>query len=137
MSENAAFMASINAFVDRVKANQEQVIRKVFLGIHTRLVMMSPVLTGRFRGNWQIGLDSLPEGTLDVYDKTGTETIARGALVIERFKVGMKSVYFTNNLPYAYALEMGHSQKAPVGMVRVTAAEFQRFFDAAAKEVQK
>ncbi|EOW6511525.1 HK97 gp10 family phage protein [Cronobacter malonaticus] len=137
MSENAAFMASINAFVDRAKANQEQVIRKVFLGIHTRLVMMSPVLTGRFRGNWQIGLDNLPEGTLDVYDKTGTETIARGALVIEQFKVGMKSVYFTNNLPYAYALEMGHSQKAPAGMVRVTAAEFQRFFDAAAKEVQK
>ncbi|ELY5803494.1 HK97 gp10 family phage protein [Cronobacter sakazakii] len=137
MSENAAFMASINAFVDRAKANQEQVIRKVFLGIHTRLVMMSPVLTGRFRGNWQIGLDNLPEGTLDVYDKTGTETIARGALVIEQFKVGMKSVYFTNNLPYAYALEMGHSQQAPGGMVRITAAEFQRFFDAAAKEVRK
>ncbi|ELY4544119.1 HK97 gp10 family phage protein [Cronobacter sakazakii] len=137
MSENAAFMASINAFVDRAKANQEKVLRKVFLSIHTRLVQMSPVDTGRFRGNWQTGLDNLPEGTLDMFDKTGTETIARGALVIEQFKVGMKSVYFTNNLPYAYALEMGHSQQAPGGMVRITAAEFQRFFDAAAKEVRK
>jgi len=136
MSENAAFMASINAFVSKAKANQEQVLRAVFLRIHTRLVMKSPVLTGRFRGNWQIGLDKQPEGTLDVFDKTGSETIARGALVIEQFKVGMHSVYFTNNLPYAYALEMGHSQQAPGGMVRITAAEFQRFFDAAAQEVR-
>lgn len=133
MAENAAFIASINAFVTKAKANQEQVIRAVSLRIHARLVQMSPVLTGRFRGNWQVGFNTPPQGTLDVYDKSGDETIARGALVIEQFKVGMTAVYFTNNLPYAYRLEFGHSQQAPGGMVRITAAEFQQFFDAAAR----
>ena len=32
--------------------------------------------------------------------------------------------YITNNLPYAMAIEMGHSQQAPQGMVRTTAEEF-------------
>lgn len=136
MAENDAFIVSINAFVMKAKANQEQVIRAVSLRILTRLVQMSPVDTGRFRGNWQVGFNNPPQGTLDVYDKSGDETIARGALVIEQFKVGMTAVYFTNNLPYAYPLEMGHSQQAPGGMVRITAAEFQQFFDAAAREVK-
>ncbi|AFH14959.1 HK97 gp10 family phage protein [Cronobacter sakazakii] len=136
MSENTAFMASINAFVDSAKANQETVVRAASLRILARLVQMSPVDTGRFRGNWLVGFNNAPDGTLATVDKTGTETIARGSLVIEQFKVGMASVYFTNNLPYAYALEMGHSQQAPGGMVRITAAEFQHFFNAAVQEVQ-
>ncbi|ELY2906063.1 HK97 gp10 family phage protein [Cronobacter dublinensis] len=136
MSENASFMASINAFVDRAKANQETVVRVASLRILVRLVQMSPVDTGRFRGNWLVGFNNVPDGTLATVDKTGSETIARGSLVIEQFKVGMTSVYFTNNLPYALSLELGHSSQAPAGMVRVTAAEFQRFFDAAAQEVR-
>lgn len=136
MAENAAFIASINAFVTKAKANQEQVIRAVSLRILARLVQMSPVDTGRFRGNWLVGFNNAPDGTSEEVDRDGTQTIARGGLVIEQFKVGMTAVYFTNNLPYAYQLEMGHSQQAPGGMVRITAAEFQQFFDAAAREVK-
>ena len=47
----------------------------------------------------------------------------------------MTAVYFCNNVPYAYPLEFGHSQQAPGGMVRVTAAEFQRLFDESVREV--
>ena len=37
-----------------------------------------------------------------------------------------KVQFFTNNLPYAAALENGHSGQAPGGMVRVTVARFQQ-----------
>lgn len=90
---------------------------------------------GRFRGNWQVSFDEKPDGETGRIDKNGSETIAAGVMVIEQFRVGMKSVYFCNNVPYAYPLEFGHSKQAPGGMVRITAAEFQRYFDAAAREV--
>lgn len=137
MAENDAFMVAINAFVLRAKDNQEQVIKAASLRILARLVQMSPVDTGRFRGNWLVGFNNAPTSTTAEVDPDGSQTLARGSLVIEQFKVGMTAVYFTNNLPYAYPLEMGHSQQAPGGMVRITAAEFQQFFDAAAQEVKQ
>ncbi|WP_440514425.1 hypothetical protein [Serratia sarumanii] len=91
---------------------------------------------GRFRGNWQVGLDAAPQGETGRVDKSGGKTLAAGTLVIERFRVGMQAVYFTNNVPYAYPLEFGHSSQAPGGMVRITAADFQRHFQAAVSEVK-
>lgn len=192
MSENSVFMASINAFVDKAKANQAEVVRVVSIKILARLVQMSPVgnpevwganqtatsynsavkehnsllrqtpdnLTesgrlrkglkvhdsmdvkappgytgGRFRGNWQVSFNQKSEGETGRIDKNGNATIAAGNVVIERFKVGMTAVYFCNNVPYAYPLEFGHSQQAPGGMVRITAAEFQRLFDESVREV--
>ncbi|ASM31298.1 TPA: hypothetical protein ACKPUX_005223 [Serratia marcescens] len=91
---------------------------------------------GRFRGNWQVGLDAAPQGETGQVDQSGGKTLAAGTLVIERFRVGMQAVYFTNNVPYAYPLEFGHSSQAPGGMVRITAADFQRHFQAAVSEVK-
>ncbi|WP_258089853.1 hypothetical protein [Serratia liquefaciens] len=193
MAENDAFMVAINAFVDKAKANQAQVVRATGIRILAQLVQMSPVgnpelwevnttakayndavfehnetqrqdpgnLTptgrlkkharvsdsmdnkapagytgGRFRGNWQVGLEAAPQGETGRVDKSGGKTLAAGTLVIERFRVGMQAVYFTNNVPYAYPLEFGHSTQAPGGMVRITAADFQRHFQAAVSEVK-
>jgi hypothetical protein len=91
---------------------------------------------GRFRGNWQVSFDQRAAGETGRIDKTGHETIAAGNLMLEQFKVGTTAVYFCNNVPYAYRLEMGHSSQAPGGMVRITAAEFQRFFSEAVSEVK-
>lgn len=194
MSENAAFIADITAFVNKAKANQDAVVRAVGIRILNQLVMMSPVgnpelweinqtaasynravydhneaqrtdpanLTktgrlkkkarvvdgmeikappgytgGRFRGNWQVSFDAPTTEENGRIDKTGDLTKAAGNYTLSLFKVGMSSIYFCNNVPYAYPLEMGHSTQAPGGMVRITAAEFQRFFDEAIREVVK
>lgn len=194
MSENAAFIADITAFVNKAKANQDAVVRAVGIRILNQLVMMSPVgnpelweinqtaasynravydhneaqrtdpanLTkagrlkkkarvvdgmdikappgytgGRFRGNWQVSFDAPTTEENGRIDKTGDLTKAAGHYTLSLFKVGMSSIYFCNNVPYAYPLEMGHSTQAPGGMVRITAAEFQRFFDEAIREVVK
>ena len=194
MSDNKAFTAAINAFVDKAKANQEAVVRAVGIRILNQLVMMSPVGTpelwginqtaasynqavydhneaqksdpanltktgrlkkkarlvdgmdikappgytgGRFRGNWQVSFDAPTTDETGRVDKTGNLTKAAGNYTLSLFKVGMKDIYFCNNVPYAYRLEMGHSSQAPGGMVRITAAEFQRFFEEAVREVTK
>lgn len=90
---------------------------------------------GRFRGNWQVSFDYPATDETGRIDKTGNLTKAAGNFTLSLFKVGMSSIYFCNNVPYAYPLEMGHSTQAPGGMVRITAAEFQRFFDEAVREV--
>ncbi|WP_343437073.1 hypothetical protein [Enterobacter roggenkampii] len=92
---------------------------------------------GRFRGNWQISFDTPTTDETGRIDKTGDLTNAAGNYTLSLFKVGMKAIYFCNNVPYAYPLEMGHSTQAPGGMVRIAAAEFQRFFEEAVREVTK
>lgn len=92
---------------------------------------------GRFRGNWQVSFDVPTTEENGRIDKTGDLTKAAGNYTLSLFKVGMRSIYFCNNVPYAYPLEMGHSTQAPGGMVRITAAEFQRFFDDVIREVVK
>lgn len=92
---------------------------------------------GRFRGNWQVSFDAPTTDETGRVDKTGNLTKAAGNYTLSLFKVGMKAIYFCNNVPYAYRLEMGHSSQAPGGMVRITAAEFQRFFEQAVREVTK
>ncbi|MFZ4998565.1 hypothetical protein EKN30_22450 [Enterobacter asburiae] len=92
---------------------------------------------GRFRGNWQVSFDAQTTDETGRVDKTGNLTKAAGNYTLSLFKVGMKAIYFCNNVPYAYRLEMGHSSQAPGGMVRITSAEFQRFFEDAVREVTK
>lgn len=92
---------------------------------------------GRFRGNWQVSFDAPTTDETGRVDKTGNLTKAAGNYTLSLFKVGMKAIYFCNNVPYAYRLEMGHTSQAPGGMVRITAAELQRFFEDAVREVTK
>lgn len=91
---------------------------------------------GRFKANWFVGFDSQPMDATEDVDKTGNISNNRGRYILETFKVGMTSIYFTNNLPYAYALEFGHSKQAPGGMVRITAQDFQKLLSEAAQEVR-
>lgn len=194
MADNSSFMASINAFIEKGKRNQELVVQKAGIKILNRLVTMSPVgnpdlwatnntavsyndavfehneelkkdsanLTktgrlkkrarvndsmdvkapagytgGRFRGNWQVGLDAQPDGETGRIDKNGNMTIAAGNYMLEQFKVGTKAIYFANNVPYAYRLEFGHSSQAPNGMIRITAEDAVKYFTEAANEVNK
>lgn len=91
---------------------------------------------GRFRGNWQVSFDNRATEETGRIDKSGNMTIAAGVAALSLFRVGMRDIFFCNNVPYAYRLEMGHSKQAPGGMVRITAAEFQQFFSEAVSEVK-
>ncbi|MER1433132.1 hypothetical protein [Enterobacter hormaechei] len=92
---------------------------------------------GRFKNNWYVGFDSQPTQSNDTPDASGKGSNSRGLAVLEVFRVGqVNSIYFTNNLPYAQALENGHSNQAPGGMVGLTALDAAQYFREAMSEVR-
>ena len=94
---------------------------------------------GRFRANWQVGIDTAPTGTIAEPDKSGVNTLAKGREVMESFRVGeVRAVYFVNNLPYGPRLEYeGWSKQAPQGMVRISLMEFDQAIAQAVAETVK
>lgn len=130
------FELDIKRFVERAKGNVDLVIRKVALDLFKRIIMKSPVDSGRFRGNWQVAIGSIPSGTLEVNDKAGTATVAKVTAVTLGLKAG-DVITLVNNLSYARALEYGHSKQAPSGMVRLAVTEYGAVVRKAASEVPK
>jgi hypothetical protein len=88
------------------------------------VVLMSPVRSGRFRGNWQVGLLNPVTGIMETLDPSGYATIAAGSEVIARIQP-FTATYLSNNLPYARVIEDGSSKQAPAGVVAVTLARLQ------------
>jgi len=130
------FELDIQRYVDAANGKIDLVIRKISLDLFRRVVMKSPVDTGRFKGNWQVQIGSIPGGTLKLDDKAGTATIARVTAETLKLKAG-EVIYLVNNLEYARALEYGHSKQAPKGMVRITVAEFPQVVNKAAQETRE
>lgn len=129
------FELQIKQFVEKAKGNVELVVRKVALDTFSRVISKSPVDTGRFKGNWQVAIGSIPDGTLELDDKGGTVTIAKVQAEVLGLKAG-QIIYLVNNLPYARRLELGHSKQAPAGMVRTTVEEYGAIVREAASETK-
>jgi hypothetical protein len=136
LARSASFKLDISRWVEKAGDRADLVVRKVALDLMTKVVMKSPVDTGRFRGHWMAGINSVPGGLTGRLDKAGTGTIASASATIAGAKAGDR-VYLANNLPYAVRLEYGHSKQAPAGIVRTTVDEFQAAVNRAAAEAQK
>lgn len=132
----AGFGDQVAAWSDKTKAKLTLAVRKIALDAFREVIMMSPVDTGRFRGNWQCAIGQIPDGTVELDDKEGTATISKmqaEAMGVEAGQV----IYLVNNLPYARALEYGHSQQAPGGMIRITVQRWRPIVEAVARELNK
>lgn len=151
-------MAVVNAFADQIKAfakkadtKANSIVRKIIFDLDESLVLKSPVgdpkywkrkpplgyVGGRFRANWQYGLDKINFTTTENKDKSGGPTISRLVGNTPERVLGHIS-FITNNLPYAIPLENGHSwRQAPNGMVQVTILEFDAIVTRAAAEFAK
>ena len=89
---------------------------------------------GSLRGNWQVGLGSAPTSTVAGEDSAGSATIEKSTGIINNFNFGDRSLWFSNNLPYADAVERGHStQVEPYAMVRTNVQNFSKVMDKVAK----
>lgn len=110
------------------KADPGVVVRKVALDVFGRVILRTPVDTGRARANWQTTIGAPAGEELDTVNKIpvgvpgGSADLER-ALIIDQHK-GDESIFLTNNLPYIEVLENGSSGQSPAGMVKVTLAEY-------------
>lgn len=131
----STFSLSIGTFVEKTKANADQVLRKVSAEVLREVVLRSPVDTGAFRGAWVAAIGEVVTQPSPVLDKTGELAISRAEAVLRRASVG-QVISIVNNLPYGPRLEYGWSQQAPQGMVRLTIARWQEFVAKAALEAR-
>lgn len=119
--------SNINEFMIKLKglgdATERHVMlyrKRVALDVFSRVILDTPVLSGRARGNWFASLDIPDEHVdLNLFDKSGATTVQNMIRVVnaassEPFGI----IWLTNNLPYILRLENGWSKKAPQGMVQ-------------------
>lgn len=137
------FERSIENFIKKAKKNPELVVRQVTIKLYSQIILASPVDTGRFRMNWQASYGTPATGVLLAEDKSGSRAIANATNFVMN-SAKWDEFRFTNNLPYAAAIEFGgypgngpntvggFSTQAPQGVVRVTVSRFQRLIDEAA-----
>lgn len=134
------FHGDIDRWINAVNDGLEDCIELFAVKVHTDLVRRSPVDTGRYRGNWQVTANSTPLYALNQYDKHGDKTIAEGKRAIFAIMRGggaVRSIYFSNMLIYANALEYGHSKQAPAGVLGIVAAKLRTYIAEAIKESRK
>lgn len=118
-------VAAINA---KMRRRLDKLAQGLFLEADRRIVMRTPVRTGRARGNWMLSEGAPAGATRERLDPTGESAIAEGVAYSKEIKIG--GVFFiVNSLPYIYALEHGSSKQAPQGMARLTADEIQALAD--------
>ena len=120
------FIGEIDVALDQMDADVNAFVRRICLEALSRIVLKTPVDTGRARGNWNVGIGEIDETTdFELFDKTGSKSLRRGGKEIGKYarEDGFPNVYISNNLPYANRLENGWSKQAPKGMVALTAIE--------------
>jgi len=112
------------------KAEPGVVVRKVAMDVFKGVIMMTPVKSGRARGNWQTTIGTPATEELDTEDKN------RGLVelgdVIDKHQ-GDDSIFLSNNVPYIEVLENGNETHRPVGMVKVTLSEYPGIVEDAVK----
>ena len=130
--KQGSFSAQLGEWVGATEEKMDAVFQDVVIEIGESLIMLSPVDTGRFRGNWQLTINSPSRNSLDTYDKQGYATLEKLVNSANALEMGQKA-YIVNNLIYSIPLEYGHSQQAPSGMVRVTLSRFQQIVNDAVR----
>lgn len=124
---------SMNSIVSRVNRRIDTVIRKSTIELFGSVIKMTPVDTGRAKGNWQCTLSSPARGEIDRLDGAGlgsTNGSAAYGDVLTTVKGTGSVVYLTNNVPYIGKLEYipNYSKQAPNGMVRLSLQRFGGIF---------
>ena len=144
----ATFSLDMRRSCNNAQMHMDNFVRGVMLTLAKKVVKRSPVgdatywqhpappgyVGGHFRGNWQYGFGSAPGGEVSDIDPDGDATLSKFDGINQIIGVH----YIVNNLPYAQALEDGHSwHQAPFGMVGLAMAEINSELDAIAREASR
>jgi hypothetical protein len=146
-----SFKKDIERFNMAFEDKANKVFRGVGLSMLSRVVMRTPVgnpsnwkvkkapkgyAGGRLKANWQAEINAPAKGEVSKIDANGGSTINKGFGKMAAANLG-DSIYIVNNLPYAQAIENGHSRtQAPAGMVKVSVQEFVREVNKIARKVR-
>lgn len=127
-----AFSDQLSVFAKKAEAAIDQTVREAVYQCGLSLVRLSPVDTSRFQSNWRYGLMT-PDNFFDENARNVRFVHDMG----DAPKAASRFVHFiTNAAPYGPALERGHSQQAPQGMVVLTTLAFEDIVSNAARKAR-
>jgi len=124
VSTVAGFKADLEKFAKKTDIAIELVVTKLAFEIYKGITQKTPVLTGRAKGNWNIGIGSI-DNSINL-DATSSEFGSAGFLKQPPKNAGKKAIYITNHLPYILTLEFGNANRTPNNMVSLTMNENER-----------
>lgn len=122
-----SFTLDLTRFAKKADADMVAVVHKISMEAFKRIILRTPVDTGRARANWGCTIGK-PRTAMQIEstDKSGGTTTAAMVATVQQFNAD-GSVFMVNNLPYVHELEKGSSRQSPQGMVTVTKLEMAGF----------
>jgi len=99
------FAADIQNFNKKYEERMTLVLKKVAFDLFRKVILKTPVDTGRARGNWMVGINKIPIAMAIGVDKKA-DVLSRIVSDISTAKAG-DSVAMANTLPYIGVLEYG------------------------------
>ena len=97
-------------------AHVEKVNRNLANAVLQGVVEGTPEDTGVTVGDWQVGINTVPQGTIDSADPAGARALARGQSQIATAKLG-STINIVNNQPHIDGLNAGNAVTKPSGWV--------------------
>ena len=115
-----SFAKDIDIFSGIVQKSITGTIQKFIIEVGKDVIELSPVLSGRFKGNWQLTIGTPSTQSLNTFDPSGSATISKLISGAQTLTPGQVA-YIVNNLTYGYNIEVEGwpSGKPPYAPVRV------------------
>ncbi len=123
-----SFNAAFEEFKKRIVPTSVVVAtKKLALELLKKIVLKTPVDTGRARGNWQLTVNTPATDIVPgPYSEDNTEVssdVINTALSNLKGLEPFQDVWVTNNVAYIVYLEAGTSDQAPSGMIAISIDE--------------
>ncbi len=140
MTGTETFEADIGKFAKLLELRVNTVLQRLALDMMGRIILRTPVDTGRARSSWDLSIGTPSEWvpperegkgkkivagqTFTMSDNAGSSVDSK-AFATAKDITATQPVFIVSNLDYIEALENGHSKQAPVGMVVISLAEVE------------
>lgn len=130
-----SFGRDIGNFSKLLEEAMINVFKTTVVQIGDTVIGFSPVLTGRFKGNWQLSINTPSSNSLNTYDASGSATLSAIIAGSQSLTTGQVA-YIVNNLTYGYEIEIAGwpSGKEPYMPVNSTALRFEQIVEDAVRE---
>jgi hypothetical protein len=128
-----SFASDVEGYVDATNKWMDDIVQGTFVGLGAKVIKATPVLTGRLRNNWVSSVGQPSRADDRAGQKAGADAVADELDTAGKYSPG-DTLWLSNNLEYARAVEDGTATRPPVGMLKLTVAEYQRIFSKAADE---
>lgn len=128
-----SIQAQLQAIAKRANGDIEKVASASMLRLGNRIVLQSPVDTGRFKNNWMSAWQAIDRSSNRGGNTSGSDSLGQLKDKVSSVDLG-KEFFFTNTVPYAMKLEYGHSAQAPDGIVRVNALHWEQIVTSEVKK---